>query len=110
MNKNSFANIISQKHLLSELAKPKSPYKNSILKRAQPELILAICESIYNILEGKLSLNEDQKDKLQKYKKTLRKLAQKNKLNFKKKLLIQSGGFLSIILPSILELISTLIE
>ena len=110
MSYSAFANVISQKHLLEELAKPKSHYKNVILKKAQPKLILAICDSIFNILEGKVPLNQEQKEKLQKYKKILRKLVQKSNIKYKKKILIQSGGFLSVVLTSILSLLSTLVE
>jgi hypothetical protein len=63
MNEN-FKNISSQKHLLSELANPKSKYRTSILKKAQPQLVLAICESVYNILEGKLPLDKEKKESL----------------------------------------------
>ena len=108
MSKEQYKTLISQKHLLSELAKPKSPYRIAILKKAQPQLILAICESIYNIIEGRVPISTDQKEKLKKYKIILRKLVQKNKLKYKKKLLVQSGGFLSVILPTVLSLISSL--
>ncbi len=80
----NFKNISSQKHLLSELANPKSKYRTSILKKAQPELVLAICESVYNLLEGKLPLDKEKKDSLLKYKHILRKLVQKNNLKYKK--------------------------
>ena len=109
MNEN-FKNISSQKHLLSELANPKSKYRTSILKKAQPELVLAICESVYNLLEGKLPLDKEKKDSLLKYKHILRKLVQKNNLKYKKKILVQSGGFLSIILPTVLGLISSIFD
>ena len=82
-----FKNIIAQKNLLLELSKHKSHYKTAILKKAQPQLILAICESIYNILEGKVPLNLIQKQELKKYKAILRKLVQKNKIKYKKHLL-----------------------
>ncbi len=105
-----FKNIIAQKNLLLELSKHKSHYKTAILKKAQPQLILAICESIYNILEGKVPLNLIQKQELKKYKAILRKLVQKNKIKYKKKLLVQSGGFLPVILPAIFSLISNLFD
>ena len=52
MTSTSFKNITSQKHLLEELAKPHSKYRKFILKKAGSKLIQAICESIYNLLEG----------------------------------------------------------
>ncbi len=47
-------NIISQKNLLRELSKTKSPYKKVILGKADSKLKQAICEAVYNILEGNI--------------------------------------------------------
>ena len=97
MNKEKLKNIISQNHLLKELSIQKSKYRTVILKKAQPQLIIAICESIFNILEGNVPLSTNQLELLKKYKSVLRKLVQRNKITYKKKLLVQSGGFLGVI-------------
>jgi len=110
MNNENFKNIVSQQHLLKELAKKKSLYRTTILKKADNNLISAICESIYNILEGNVPLRSDQKVLLIKYKSVLRKLVQRNKIKYKKKLLVQSGGFLGIVLPAVLSLVSSLFD
>ena len=55
-----------------------------------------------NILNGKVKISKADYDKLKPYKKTFRKLLEKKiKLTQKKKLIIQKGGFLQIILPLI---------
>ena len=43
MNIEQLRNILTQKHLLKELAKTKSRFRKDILKKADPNLILAIC-------------------------------------------------------------------
>jgi hypothetical protein len=96
-------NIISQKNLLKEIAKPKSPYKKLILEKADAQLIQAICESVFNILEGNIRLDDSKKQELLKYKSLLRKLVQKSPLQTKRKLLVQSGGALHVIIPLILS-------
>ena len=59
-----FRNILDQEHILKELAREKSIYRITILKKADPKLIIAICEIIYNILEGNLPLDKKQKELL----------------------------------------------
>lgn len=76
--------------------------QKDIIKRAKGPLINKICECVLNILNGKVKISEDDLNKLEPYKKVFRKLLEK-KLNLaqKKKLIIQKGGFLQIILPLI---------
>jgi hypothetical protein len=57
-------NIIKQKNLLKELSKSKSPYKKIILEKADSKLIQAICESVFNILEGNVPLSSKNKQDL----------------------------------------------
>jgi len=108
MSSNKYSNIMPQEHLLKELANKKSKYRITILKKADPKLILAICEVIYNILEGNVPLNKNEKDILRKDKTILRKLVEKNKIAYKKRLLIQKGGFiLPLLLPAALSAIAS---
>jgi hypothetical protein len=102
-------NILSQKNLLKELAKPKSPYKKLILQKADSKLIQAICESVYNILDGNVPLSSKNKQDLFKYKNLLRKLVQKSSLKDKKKLLVQSGGALPAILPLVISSLASIV-
>ena len=82
-----FRNILDQEHILKELAREKSIYRITILKKADPKLIIAICEIIYNILEGNLPLDKKQKELLFKERNFLRKLVEKNKITYKRRLL-----------------------
>ena len=101
-------NVLSQEHLLKELAKPKSRYRKVILNKADRKLILAVCEVIHNTLEGNVPINSELKELLSKKRNLLRKLVQKNNIAFKKKLLIQQGGFiLPLLLPAALSAIAS---
>ena len=105
-----FRNILDQEHILKELAREKSIYRITILKKADPKLIIAICDIIYNILEGNLPLDKKQKELLFKERNFLRKLVEKNKITYKRRLLVQKGGFiLPLLLPIALSAISSLL-
>ena len=72
--------------------------------------IYAISEIASNCLLGNIPLNNCQFKNLKKYKNILRKISnKKTALNLKKKIIIQKGGFLNILLPSVLSLLATYI-
>lgn len=111
---NNLQNITSQQDLLKILATCKIKMRKAIIKSADKKLILAICESIYNMLSGNLSINKDDLNKLQKFKHTLRKLTLKSNLQNKKKILNQHGGFLQFLIPAVItgisEIVSSIID
>ena len=83
--------------------------QNDIIKRAKPELINKICECILNILNGHVKISESDFKKLKPYKHLFRKLLEKKlKISNKKKLIIQKGGFLQIILPAIISAVEAI--
>lgn len=86
--------------------------QKQLLKKIDSRCIKTICECTLNTLKGNIRLSKKQKKSLSKHKNTLRTLAFK-KLSLKKKrnLLVQKGGgFLSLLLPSAISLISGLIH
>lgn len=103
-------NIVSHLDILKILAQPKNKYKNTIIASADKHLIKTICEGIYNLLRGNISISDSDKEKLKKYKNTLRKLVEKSSINTKKKILIQKGGFLQFLLPAVITGISSIIS
>jgi hypothetical protein len=104
------ANILSQEHLLKELSKKNSRYRNALLNKADRKLITAVCEVIHNTLEGNIPINSALKELLSNKRNLLRKLVQKNSIVYKKKLLIQQGGFiLPLLLPAALTAIASAI-
>lgn len=88
-----------------------SKQRRAILQTADNQLLKAICECILNVLRGVVKINPQQKRKLTHHKNTLRKLADKKvSWTAKKKAIVQKGdGFLSIILPPVLQTLASLL-
>lgn len=85
--------------------------RKQLLKKLPLKTVKTICECVYNTLNGNVKLTPKQKNKLTKYKYTLRKLASKKLTLFNKKRLInQRGGFLNILIPAAVTAISSLIN
>lgn len=84
--------------------------QKKVIKRSHKEFVQSIKDCILNVLEGNIKLCEKDKNKLKKYKYTLRKIVHTKPLNKNKDLIIQNGGFLSIILPGAITLLTTLID
>ncbi|KAG8238309.1 hypothetical protein J437_LFUL017844 [Ladona fulva] len=78
--------------------------RKSLLEAADSGLIRIICEIVDNTLKGVVQLNPSQKQRLARHKKILRKIAEKSGCwKKKKKIIVQSGGF---ILPLLLPIVS----
>lgn len=101
--------VINNADLLRILSKADPALRQSIIKKANCTLIRGICEVAENTLQGNVPLKPNQKSKLCRHKKILRKLVKKGeKWQKKKKILMQKGGA---ILPLILgPLLGTLLS
>lgn len=90
----------------------KSKHKGALLRKCPNSLIKHVCECALNLLKGNVPITRRQKTRLAPYKRTLRRLADKKVPLFKKRrLLVQKGeGFLSILIPAAVSLLSTLIH
>lgn len=85
--------------------------RKDLLRKVPSSCIKAICECVLNLLRGNIPISEHQKSCLKKHKHTLRQLAdRKSSLYTKRKLLVQKGGFLQLLLPSIVSVVSSLIQ
>lgn len=83
--------------------------RKHFLKKLPNRTVKAICECTLNVLKGNVPLSTTQKRSLAKYKSTLRKIGtKKGSLFTKKKLIVQQGGFLNILIPAAISAISTL--
>lgn len=92
------------KHMLHVLKNCDSKIRKLILKHAHPELIKTLCEICMNVLRGNAKISTKCKQKLKNYKNPLRKIVScRVGLNSKKKILVQQGGFLPVLLGSILS-------
>ena len=73
--------------------------KSLAKKHCSPEFIKCICECAKNILLGNVALSPTHKRQLKRHKRLLRKLVlKKTGLKNKKKIMVQSGGFLGALL------------
>lgn len=91
-------------------AKPK--LRNAIVKNADDDLIKTLHEIAHNTLHKNNPINVKQKKILKRYKTPIRSLAcPKRSLSQKRKLIIQSGGFLPALLGTVLSgLIGSIID
>ena len=78
----------------------------SLVRYAEKEFIVCLCECALNILRGTVPLSSESETKLSKYAKILRFLANRGKtVSSKKKIICQrvaGGGFLTTLLTPIL--------
>lgn len=96
--------------LLKLISKSKNP--KPILRKCSNSVIKTLCECAVNVIRGNVSLTKKKKNRLSSYKQSLRKLSDKSIPLYKKRqLLVQRGdGFLSILLPAAISVISSLIH
>lgn len=90
----------------------KTKQKSAFLKKCPNSIIKGVCECALNLLKGNIPVSKRQKNKLAPYKRTLRRLGNTKVPLFKKRrLLVQKGeGFLSILIPAAVSVLSTLIN
>ena len=81
-----------QKITLLAVATPRA--RKQLIVNGARELIDCVSDCCANMLKGNIPLNDQQKTKLCKHKKNLRRLALKKVSLKKKKQIIQTGGFL----------------
>ena len=96
---------------LKLLAKCTPAQRKAILRTADDSLVKTICECVLNVLKETVPVSKPAKRKLLKHKKSLTSLAEKSTpLHKKKKILVQKGGnFLSVLLPPVLRVRSSIL-
>lgn len=112
-NLHIFDRISKYASVLKQLITAKGHKRNEILENADNCLIKLLCECAMNVLKGRVSLKKSQLKRLSPHGRTLVKLSRttgfdraKTKLDQARKLLQKRGGFLPIILPPLLTLLS----
>ena len=96
--------------IIKILSDCKKGIRNKIIRRADDSLIVNLCECVINTLNGNINQSDSNLYQLKKYKKSLRKIVKLKKLKSKKKIFLQEGGFLQILLSAAILLISSLID
>ena len=96
---------------LKLLVKCTPAQRKAILKVADDALVRTICECILNVLKETVPVSKPTKRKLLAHKKSLIALAEKSTpIERKKKILVQHGGsFLSVLLPPVLRVLSSIL-
>lgn len=97
---------------LTELCKngKNSKIRRKILGKVDGDKINCLCECVKNVAMGAVPVESDQKNKLKRHKGRMRDLINtKTGVKKKRELLIQSGGFLPLILAPILGAAGSLI-
>lgn len=83
--------------------------RKQLLENIDNECIKAICECCHNTLQGNIPLTAQQKEQLSVHKTILRKLSKRTvPLKEKREIITQKGGFLNILIPTVLSLITSL--
>lgn len=94
---------------LSVLNKAKKSQRDGIIRQADKDLILCLCECAQNVLEGIVPLTDTNFKKLKRHQSKLRTLAA-HPANIKhKKEILQQGGFLPLLLAPILSIAGQLL-
>lgn len=81
------------------------------LCHASEDLILTLCEISLNVLKGHIPLTSGQYSKLSKQKKFIKLFANhKTGVKHKRKVMIQSGGFLPLLLSTVLPFVTSMLS
>src|SRR5215469_4562213 len=102
--------IRSNYRFLELLRKVKPKLRRAILLNCGPGLLKSVGECALNVLRGNVKLTKCSRRKLRKHKDVLRKIADKKvKIDNKRKIIVQRGGFLLPLLSAVLPFLASLV-
>jgi hypothetical protein len=108
MKKSNIKNLEQQKRFLKFICGETLKAKKELNKSNYP--MSALTESCVNLLKGNIPIDEQSFEKLKIYKKLIRKISDdKYPLDKKKRIIEQKGGFLNILIPSLISGIASII-
>jgi len=94
---------MANKHILYVLKRAKTKLRNAIISNSDDELVKTLIEIVLNTLQGNHRLTNKHLNLLKRYKNVLRKIScSKRTIKATRKVLIQKGGFLPILISSLL--------
>lgn len=101
--------VMKNLDILKVISKCKDKQRKVLIEHADADLIHALAECCLNIINSNVPLTRTQKKKLKRYRKRLHDISSsKVKINKKKKILKQKGGFLPLVIGPILSLLGGL--
>lgn len=95
--------------LLDLLAKATKEQRNALISTATNDQLQCICDCATNILNENIPLTSEQYKKLKRFQKHIRYIANSDDNINNKRLVIQKGGFLPILLTPILSAAASLL-
>jgi hypothetical protein len=98
--------------ILEVLSKAPKKQREAIINTATKDQILCLCDCANNILLENINLSPTEIEKLRRYQHLVRYLAEnknKRKLKKNKDYLVQSGGFLPVLLAPILGAVGSIL-
>src|ERR1700709_146993 len=99
--------VLENKKFLKKYLFCNHKYRKNLISNASPEEISCICEATLNVLNKNVPISDAKVRKLKPYQRVIKKISlEKIPLDKKKKLLVQKGGFLPIILSTVLGLLA----
>ena len=93
---------------LKLLHKARPKFVKAVINNSPPDFIHCLVDCCHNLLKGNIQITKHQKERLESYKETLRKLTKPISVNRKWKL-IQRGGFLSALLSTVIPTIAGIV-
>ena len=81
---------------------------NRIIDQGGMELVHCICDCVFNILQCNIPLEDEEKERLKRHRHCLIELVKKKTADKKRKHLIQEGGFLGTLIPTLVGLVGKL--
>ena len=83
---------------------------NCIIDEGGLELNHCIRYCVHSVLQGDILVNDIEKERVKRHKKCLRKFANKKTLDRERRKLIEEGGFLGSIIPTLIGLVRKLFD
>lgn len=94
---------------LKRLNRMKTKARKNFIGTCSKEFVHCICECVKNLLKGNLHLKQRQLKSLSGHKQSLRTLALKNVSLSRRKKILQKGGFLGLLIPTLVSSLSGLV-
>lgn len=96
--------LMVNKDILSVLKKAKPCLRKALLKNVTPEIINTLSEICLNTVNGNNKICNATIKKLKRYKNSIRSVSQpKRSVASRRKILVQNGGFLPVLIGTILS-------
>jgi hypothetical protein len=100
-----------RRHLstIRRLRRMNASERRNFIRRCEPDFIDCLSECCKSVIKGNVTLNSNQLKRLRRYRQSLRQVSKKKTSRTTRRKLLQSGGFLPLLLGPLLGLASSLV-